>query len=796
MSFLIMKKIFPSAILLIIPLISFAQIPNGATLWLVADSAVVQLDNKVSVWADNSGKENIISQKNSGSQPSLLRNTLNGHAAVKFHGGSEYLAGPPIFPCRKDYTITAVIRIDDTTAINNIISGNAHALFFGGDLYPRVVHGNFIFQVISSLKVGHEFAILTVRYSEINAQAKIYVDGQSGDSLYILSNADSALFIGAYQGAYTLNGAIAELLLFDRQISEGERNQLEAALRSKYAIPLGKPAPKPDSTFTLLPANLQLYPRESNDSASVPIQGNIYYPGFDSIYIDVFKNNKPYNHQAQGLQYSDTKAPFSFYQRINAELSEFHFIVHLKNKTQDLIIANRDSITCGDVYFIGGESNSTFGYYNVPYQNEFCRSFGINLSHNIRDTTWALSTAGLWGDGTSVSGWGLMLQKHFIEQEHIPTCIIDGGVSGTILIHHLRDDSNPLSLETIYGRMLYRAQKAGLANAAKALIWYHGELDLVDHYYENFKTLYNSWHENYPNLKKIYVIQLRPAYCVDLYDQPLRELMRNLPDSLQGITTISSTMFPYQDGCHFHDDGFTGIADQIFPLIAHDFLGSTDTIGISSPNISKAFFTTQNNTEIALIFVPHNCGITSTNDTIVGGIFATLKDYFYPNDEVGKVQSIRFSGDTAFLKLYASSNAKSISYIPDRYYNGDDTIFYQGPWLKSSRGIGALIFYHVAINDWKSTVGDPSTQGKLSLEASPNPLKSSTLLRFNLPSECDVNLSIYNVLGEKILTLIEGKASPGLHEIQFDASNLSAVEYFCRLQTASTTITTKIILTK
>lgn len=789
-------KTFFIGLLLLAPGVIFAQLPGGSILWLIADSVKVQGINKISLWPDNSGKINTVTQINAGSQPSLVSNVLNGHAAVKFHGGGEYLSGPPIFPHNHDYTIVTVLRIDDSTNINNILSGNSHALFFGSSLYPRAVHGNFLFQLVSSLKVDTEFAIVTIRYSDNNAQAKLYVNGQSGDSLFILSNSDSTIYIGAYQGAYTLNGAIAELALFDRQITESERNQFESSLRLKYGIKLGKPVPKPDSTFTSLPASLQLYPRQFHDSATVPINGTIYQQGFDTIYLDVFKNKMFSIHQAIALQYSEAKAPFFFNPQIHAELSEYRFVVHLKNVYRDTIIADRDSVCSGDVYFIGGDSQSTFGFYTTPFQNEFCRTFGVNFSHNIRDTNWAISQANLWGDGPSVNGWALLLQKHLIEKYNMPSCFIDGGTSGTVIIYHLRNEAIPMSLETIYGRMLYRARKGNIASQAKGIFWYQGGLDFKDQYFERFQTLYNSWLKDYPNLHKRYVIQFRPSFCVNREDNPLRDLQRTIGDSLQGFESISSTMFPFQDGCHFHDDGFPGISDQLFPIIARDFYHSIDTIGISSPNITKAFYTTPQNNQIALVFTPHNCGISATNDTIVSGITATIKDYFYPNDELGKVQSVQFSGDTVFLTLYSSSNATFISHIPDRYYNGSDSVFYEGPWLKSSRGIGALLFFHFPIDNWKSSTNIPTNPNDFSLEVVSNPTQNLTSLRLHLPVESNLNLSVFNLLGKKILTLIDGKVSAGLHEIQFDATNLSAGEYFCRLQSRAKTLTAKIIITK
>jgi hypothetical protein len=799
------KTLFFLLFILVVASDLFAQMSDTPILWLKADSGITLSSGNIVSWLDQSGKNNSVRQDSVWAQPILLTNLINGHSAVKFQGWNHFLTGPSVFPCKRDYTITAVIRIDDSTAIQNILSGTAHALFFSGDLFPRVVHEDFALTAISRLKLGSGFGIVTVRYSEYNEQVKFYVNGQSGDSLYIRTNhTDSTLLIGAFNNAYGLNGAIAEIILYDRQISEEERGLLEGSLRSKYGISLGAPQPKPDSTFTSIPANLQLYPRDKNDSAVVTIAGSIFESAFtshyDSIYVEGFKNDTLYCHTMSYLNFADGKAPFAFECNIHAELSEYKFTVHLKNILSDTTITTRTNIACGDVFFIGGESNSMMGFWSTPYQNEYCRTFGTNLLQNIRDTLWAFSDAQRWGDGPSVSGWGLMLQKLIKEKIHIPTCIIDGGLAGTIIPWHLRVDSMPNSLQTIYGRWHYRAQKAGVDKAAKAIFWLHGEIDyynpLNPYYTDDFKILYKQWHEDYPGLEKIYLVQIRPAYCVDQPDVRLRNWQREFQDSLSGIVSISSTMFPDQDGCHYFPEGFQGIADQLLPILARDFYASTDTIGILSPNIIKAFYTTSQNNEIALLFSPHNSGISTTNDTTVGNISATMKDYLYPDDELGKVESIRFSGDTLFLKLYSSSTATTISYIPDRYYNGSDSVFYEGPWLKSSRGIGALIFWHFPIDDWKSDTNIPYIDNNVTLDVMPNPVANITVVKFNLPQESDITLSIYDVLGEKITTLFSGKETIGVHAIPFDTRSLSAGEYFCRLQDADKTVTQKIIVTK
>src|SRR4051812_41949254 len=131
----------------------FAQSSSGPILWLQADSGISVNIDKVSSWADQSGHKNTATQPDPNHQPTYLPNIVNGHSAIKFYGWPyQFLNAPSIFPCKKDYTITAVIRIDDSTAIQNILSGDQHALFFSGDLYPRVVHEDFSLTGMSRLK--------------------------------------------------------------------------------------------------------------------------------------------------------------------------------------------------------------------------------------------------------------------------------------------------------------------------------------------------------------------------------------------------------------------------------------------------------------------------------------------------------------------------------------------------------------------------------------------------------------------------------------------------------------------
>jgi len=65
----------------------------------------------------------------------------------------------------------------------------------------------------------------------------------------------------------------------------------------------------------------------------------------------------------------------------------------------------------------------------------------------------------------------------------------------------------------------------------------------------------------------------------------------------------------------------------------------------------------------------------------------------------------------------------------------------------------------------------------------PNPFNTTTTISYQLPSFSYVNLSIYNILGEKVATLISVKQPVGTYKVEWDASGLASGIYFYSLET-------------
>ena len=79
----------------------------------------------------------------------------------------------------------------------------------------------------------------------------------------------------------------------------------------------------------------------------------------------------------------------------------------------------------------------------------------------------------------------------------------------------------------------------------------------------------------------------------------------------------------------------------------------------------------------------------------------------------------------------------------------------------------------------------------------PNPFNPSTNIQFVLPEASVVSLKVFNILGEEIATLVNGRMGAGAHTIRFEASSsMSSGIYFYQLKAGSTTSTRKLTLIK
>jgi hypothetical protein len=78
----------------------------------------------------------------------------------------------------------------------------------------------------------------------------------------------------------------------------------------------------------------------------------------------------------------------------------------------------------------------------------------------------------------------------------------------------------------------------------------------------------------------------------------------------------------------------------------------------------------------------------------------------------------------------------------------------------------------------------------------PNPFNPATTISFTLGKGGITTLAVYNVLGQKVATLVSGYVASGRHEVTFDASAVSSGMYFYRLESGNLSSVKKMMLLK
>ncbi|MCE1163886.1 MAG: T9SS type A sorting domain-containing protein [Bacteroidetes bacterium] len=78
----------------------------------------------------------------------------------------------------------------------------------------------------------------------------------------------------------------------------------------------------------------------------------------------------------------------------------------------------------------------------------------------------------------------------------------------------------------------------------------------------------------------------------------------------------------------------------------------------------------------------------------------------------------------------------------------------------------------------------------------PNPFNPVTKIRYEVPKAGIINLSVYDILGRKIVTLVNENQSAGVYESDFNASSLAGGIYFYRLTAEGYGETKKMIVIK
>ena len=162
---------------------------------------------------------------------------------------------------------------------------------------------------------------------------------------------------------------------------------------------------------------------------------------------------------------------------------------------------------------------------------------------------------------------------------------------------------------------------------------------------------------------------------------------------------------------------------------------------------------------------------------------------------VSKNNNIYVAGSGDEKKTLRTNNDN----LPESYTVTDIQHFYHGGILGS--GFLITLKNHGLYYGISGLEGDVSkthsdiTEFKLQANY-PNPFNPSTEIRFNLPRASEVRLTVHDLLGRKVATLVDERLPAGSQTVTFDAGNLSSGVYLYRLQADGYSETRKMLLVK
>jgi hypothetical protein len=159
--------------------------------------------------------------------------------------------------------------------------------------------------------------------------------------------------------------------------------------------------------------------------------------------------------------------------------------------------------------------------------------------------------------------------------------------------------------------------------------------------------------------------------------------------------------------------------------------------------------------------------------------------------------NFKLDGDGEFIALTASDGITVI----DSLSFGD-----QGENISFGRnpdGSSVWTSMNPTPGSTNNTTGirDTKYPKEFNLSVYPNPFNPETEIKYGIPEGGYVNLSIFNTLGQKVITLINSRQAAGTYKIRWDGKNtmksqVGAGLYFCRFQVGKKEIVRRLVLLK
>ena len=188
----------------------------------------------------------------------------------------------------------------------------------------------------------------------------------------------------------------------------------------------------------------------------------------------------------------------------------------------------------------------------------------------------------------------------------------------------------------------------------------------------------------------------------------------------------------------------------------------------------------------------------------------TIGDYWYNEDSFGFKNHYTVV-DTGNYLIFGRSTKCFLVFVTDsmlsddEYYWSEDFGLLQYTAEDPSAGnlylLSGCVIDGIVYGDTSLTIvsvddPDPPLKEYVLKQNYPNPFNPVTNITFYIPVRTNVQLKIYDILGNEVAQIVNGEEDAGNHQVVFDGSKLSSGIYFYKLIAGSHVETKKMILIK
>ena len=229
---------------------------SGLQLWLLANVGVGVSATGIPVWGDQSGLGNNAVQSVDATQPSLSSLATNGQPAVHFvQSKSQYLSLPPLLANSSAGEVFVVVRATSATGGtgNAYTFGNYGTVLLPGTVPPSITDGFMSSHPITvSLPSGTSLTSFNL-YNTTGSTGQwaarlnggfLYgsVGGENATTSTVAADENGTVLLGAIYspGLASLSyfsGDIAEVIVYNRNLSDSERLVVGQYLQGRYNFP-------------------------------------------------------------------------------------------------------------------------------------------------------------------------------------------------------------------------------------------------------------------------------------------------------------------------------------------------------------------------------------------------------------------------------------------------------------------------------------------------------------------------------------------------------------------------------